>query len=153
MTEFETDQLSALITRKLTCLTRLHELGCQQLDMANSGTMTQLLDLLAVKQRVLLELQRIERDLDPFRSQDPESRRWRSQADRTRCAEELRRCEKLLSEIVKQEKQSEAALVRRREETAVKLHSAHEAGAARGAYHAATRPANSPTRLDLTSEH
>ncbi len=137
MTELETDQLAGLITRKLTCLRRLCELGCQQMEMVHAGSMTQLLDLLAVKQRFLLELQRIERDLDPFRSQDPETRRWRSQADRARCAEELAECETLLAKIVEQEKTSEAALVKRREETAVKLHAAHDAR---------------PGQLDLTSE-
>ena len=38
--------------------------------------MTQLLDLLAAKQQMLNDLQRIERGLDPFRSQDPDLRQW-----------------------------------------------------------------------------
>ena len=40
-------------------------------------------------------LQTIERELDPFRNQAPELRRWRTPVERARCAELLDRCEAL----------------------------------------------------------
>ena len=43
--------------------------------------MTDLLKLLAAKQTVLDQLQQVERQLDPFRDEDPEARVWRSPAD------------------------------------------------------------------------
>ncbi len=110
--------------------------------------MTELLDVLSAKQQMIVELQRIERGLDPFRTQDPEQRSWRSPDERTRCAEQLNRCEALLAEIVRQEKHSERDLIRRRDEAAARLEGVHAASQARGAY-LARQPAASG--LDLTS--
>ncbi len=143
-----TDLLGDLIRRKHNCLLHLRDLGARQLGLVRQGSMDELLDVLAAKQQLLVELQRIERGLDPFRGQDPEARAWRSPDDRQRCAEELARCDALLAEIMAQEKQSEQELIRRRDEAARRLQGAHTAAQARQAY-AAGPPA--PAGLDLTS--
>ena len=80
-----------------------------------------MLDVLAAKQRVLNDLQRVERALDPFRDQDPESRVWRNAEARADCARLLDECERLLQETVEQERQSEAALTVRRDEAACQV--------------------------------
>lgn len=150
MTGFETDLLSGLIHQKHDCLTQLRDMGRKQLELVREGSMTDLLDLLSAKQRVLLEIQRIERQLDPFRNQDPDQRPWRNADARQRCAQELAQCELLFGEIVVQEKQSEQALIRRRDETAAQLQGVHLASQARGAY---TTTAHEGCRhLDLTSD-
>jgi hypothetical protein len=96
-------------------------------------------------------LQRIERTLDPFRGQDPEARRWQSPQHRGACAEQVQQCEALLAEIISQENCSERALVRRRDEVALRLQGAHLAGQARGAYTA--EPPHGVGQLDLLSEN
>ena len=150
MATLETDSLTDLIGSKHACLVQLRELGRRQLDLLERGDMTALLDLLAAKQRSIMKLQQIETALSPFRNQDPQRRRWRSPEDRSRCAEQLQQCEALLGEIVGQEKQSEGALVRRRDEVASRLQGTHLAGQARGAY---TRQTNSGvSRLDLLTD-
>ena len=146
----ETDKLTELIRRKRELLTNLRDMGRRQMELVCDGAMTQLLDVLSAKQRVLNELQRVEKGLDPFRGQDPENRRWRSAEARLECSRLLDECELLLRETVEQERQSEAAMTVRRDEAAVKLQGAHVAGLARGAYSAPN--ANTISQLDLSSE-
>ncbi len=148
--QHDTDLLAQLIAQKRQCLGRLQEMGGRQLDLVRAGELASLLDLLAVKQGMLAELQRIERGLDRFRGEDPDSRQWRSPDLRRRCADLLAECEALLGEIVKGEKESESLLTLRRDEAAQRLHGMHCAREARGAYHAASEPHG--CQLDLRSE-
>ena len=76
MAATETDLLAELIERKLECLVKLQEMGKRQYDFAKADRITELLDVLAAKQRLLIQLQRIEQGLAPFRDQDPNQRRW-----------------------------------------------------------------------------
>jgi hypothetical protein len=146
----DTRILAELIRAKRACLLKVRDLGRRQGEIIGDGNVTGLLDLLAAKQPLLAKLQQIEGALDPYRSDDPEQRRWSTPGDRQRCAADLEACETLLAEIVSQEKTAEAALVKRRDETALRLDGAHLAGLARGAYSQRWSPA--ATQLDLTSD-
>jgi hypothetical protein len=130
----QTDILKDLLRIKRECLLQLRDAGQKQLELIDGGDMASLMDLLSAKQRPLAALQRIERALDPFRNQDPRLREWRTDADRMQCSEQIKECETLLGEIIRQEKICEAALIRRRDEAAVQLRGAHLAGYARQAY-------------------
>jgi hypothetical protein len=145
----ETDVLAGLIARKHKCLVQLRDLAGPQRGFIDGGQMTSLLDLLAIKQRILGDLQHIEHDLEAFRGQDPEARRWRTPDDRRRCAAQLGECQRILAEIIEQEKQSEHVLVQRRDEVAVQLQGAHLAGRARSAY--VQLPSMPMSQIDLTS--
>jgi hypothetical protein len=146
----ETDNLAELIHRRHVCLGQLRDLGRRQLELIAAGELGHLLTLLAGKQRLLATLQATERELDPFRQQDPAVRRWRSLADREICARLAADCESLLAEIVAQERQSELEMSRRRDQTVACLEHVQSAGAARGAYAAQTSVLR--THLDLSSE-
>jgi len=150
MSEFETDTLLQLVGEKRDCLLSINAMGIKQAELIEQENMTALLDLLAAKQRLLLQLQRIEKGLDPFRSQDPETRQWRSPEHRQSCADKLAECEALLTEIIGREKGSEDELVRRRDSAAVRLQGAHAAGVARGAYSNLEKNRNS--QLDISSD-
>lgn len=150
MTVLETDLLADLIRQKLDCLMRLRDVGKKQLELVGAGRITELLDVLSAKQHVLMDLKRIEAELDPFRGEDPDRRQWRSPEQRQRSAEELRTCETLLGEIVTREKEGEQELIRRRDEAAAQLRGAHLASEARGAYLEQARPG--PFQIDLSSE-
>jgi len=128
MTLSDTQVLAELIRAKRACLAALRDLGRKQLELIGAGNMTGLLDLLAAKQPAVGRLQQIEQALEPFRGQDPESRRWPSPEDRRLAAGEAAECESLLAEILSQEKCAEAELLRRRDETALRL---DEAGGTR----------------------
>ncbi len=149
-TALETDLLAQLIGRKRDYLVQLRDLGPRQLALVREENMTALLSVLSVKQRLLWELQKLERQLDPFRGQDPDARRWPTPEARQQTARQLAECEALLAEIVQQDKQSEEELIRRRQRTAIQLRSVHAAHRARGAYLAPGRDAVG--RLDLSSE-
>ena len=132
--EHDTDLLAALVAAKLKILELLAQLAHKQLALADRGESTDLLKLLAAKQTVLAQLQHVERRLDPFRSQDPEARVWRSPADRQRCQERANRCDELLAETMRVEKQGEAAMIRRRDQAASVLAGAAAAADAQAAY-------------------
>ncbi len=150
MPALETDILYDLICSKRTCLEQLREMGRRQLELIESDRMTALLDLLAQKQQTLAEIQQIERALDPFRSQSPELRRWRSEEARRRCADALQACETLLAEIIERERAGEQTLAHRRDRAAQQLQGMHRAGQARASY---TSPnAGAVSQLDLCSD-
>ena len=150
MPTFDTDTLAELIRSKRECLVRIRDLGRRQVELIEAVDMTGLLDLLAVKQRSLMKLQQIEKALDPFRDQDPDSRRWRTPELRHRCSRQLQECETLLSEIVGREKTAEETLSLRRDQAAQRLQGAHLAGQARQAY--VPEVPSQLNQLDLLSE-
>jgi hypothetical protein len=149
-TALETSLLAELIRRKRDCLVELRDLGPRQLALVREVNMTTLLDVLSVKQRLLGELQKLERQLDPFRGQDPDARRWPTPEARQQTARRLAECEALLTQIVRQDEQSEEELIRRRRQTAIQLQGVHAAQRARGAYLAPG--CDAAGRLDLSSE-
>ncbi len=146
----DTDRLADLIDKKHDILVQLRELSRCQATTIAAGDMNHLLGVLASKQQLLNELQATERELDPFRTQDPDGRNWRSAEDRNRCRQTAQRCESLLSEIMLVEKQCEADLTVRRDQTAARLDGAHHATQARHAY--ATGPARRGAQLDVSSQ-
>lgn len=145
-----TTLLIDLIGRKHDCLASLRDLGVRQRELIDAGDMTQLLGVLAEKQRTINQLQTLEQELNPFRHDDPERRVWSSEAERVRCASLADRSARLLAEILDGEKRSEDVLRRRRDDTAEQLAAAHMSSNARGAYAESHRYPTSS--LDLSSE-
>ena len=142
-----TTLLTERIEQKLALLLQLRDLGLRQAALIESGDMTQLLKLLAAKQRLLAALQSVERELDRFRGDDPEARVWASPEHRRRCAETAAACEDLLRTIVEQERLSESQMRDRRERAAAQLQGAHYASEVHHAYLAETH--NASSHLDL----
>ena len=133
-TTLATDELEQLIATKRKVLELLFNLVERQLGIVERGNLAELLKILSAKQTVLAQLHQIERKLDPFRMEDPESRQWRSSADRARCRDEARHCDALLQECMQMEKRSEAAMVHRRDAAAAQLQTVHAAADASSAY-------------------
>jgi hypothetical protein len=138
-----TERLAALVAAKLKILELLVGLARRQLALADGGELSDLVKLLAAKETVLSQLQALERQLDPFRQQDPESRRWLTPADRTRCQANAHRCDELLTEALRLEKQGEAVMLRRRDAAAAVLQSVSVAVDVQSAY-AAPLPSSIP---------
>lgn len=142
--------LADLVGRKFNCLAQLFALGRQQTELIGAGDMSQLLNVLAAKQRLLADLQQLERRLDPFRGQSADQRQWPGEAQRQQCADQIARSEQLFRAILAQEQQAEDALRERRDQTAERLHTAHSATQARSAYSSNFLP--SCGQLDLSTE-
>ncbi len=150
MTLLATDNLTTLVRQKLDCLRQLWQLSGQQNELVDIGELNQLMKVLAAKQRLLNNLQTIEKNLDPFRDDDPEQRTWRTPDDRKQCAAMIDECEQLLGQVVQHEHQCEGLLRHRRDEAARRLQGAHVASQARDAY--AQQPSSATGNLDLSSE-
>jgi hypothetical protein len=146
----DASQLASAIARKAELLTLLRKLGEAQLALVNAGDMPRLMQVLASKESLLAHLQLVERQLDPFRDQDPECRIWPSTEARRACQDDANRCAALLAQIVSLEKESEAEMMRRREATAAQLQATFGSREAQGAYFSAqAAPVSS---LDLSME-
>src|SRR2546430_13269884 len=91
-----TERLAALITSKQQVLEILVQLSRQQLALIGAGDMTTLLKLLGGKQTVMNHLQIIERELAPFRDEDPDQRVWNSPEHRVACQARAEHCNTLL---------------------------------------------------------
>jgi hypothetical protein len=146
---WETDLLAELADRRHGLLEQLRALGRRQLELIEQGDMTQLIQVLSVKHHLLAEVQQVEKRLDPFRTQDPKARNWRSAQVRERCAERFVESDELVREILEHEKLGELRLRQYRDEAAARLQMAHAAGHARTAYADAIVHAG---RLDLSTE-
>jgi hypothetical protein len=134
MTDLPTDILARLVRARYSCLVQLRDLGRRQMELIDRGDVAGLLDVLSAKQKPLNDIQRIEKALDPYRTQDAQQRQWRSADDRAACARLVQQCETLLTEIVAQEKRCEEIMVQRRDATAARLQQLHSASRAQGAY-------------------
>jgi hypothetical protein len=130
----DTQQLAELLDAKHGCLLELRDLGRAQSQWIAGGDVAHLLRTLAEKQQLIERLTRIERLLDPFRDQDPQSRVWRSADERGRCAKLIETSQALLDEILQQEKRNEAELQLKRDEVAARLQNLNVTRNARHAY-------------------
>jgi flagellar biosynthesis/type III secretory pathway chaperone len=143
MNPLDTKQLTDLVAKRLKCASRLRDLAMRQQKLIGDGELGGLLSLLSDKQKLFDALRQVDRQLDPYRAQDPEARHWRCAEDRQVCARAVQCCDQLLSEIRHLEQQCEHMLIQRRDELADTLQGAHVATAARGAYAAhGSFPAN-----------
>lgn len=145
-----TELLARLVARKHEVLTHLRTLALRQRELVGEDDWAQLTKVLSTKQRLLDLLGQVERELEPFRAQTPEDRVWASAADRDACRRAADECATLLAEVMQLERESERAMIRRRDEAARQLAGLHSAGAARNAYVAEDQPAS--IGLDLISE-
>lgn len=145
----DTDRLAACITHKLRLLERLVELSGQQERSIADDDVDALLGLLVAKQRLVDGLQQVERALDPYREQTPESRVWRSTAERDKCRAASARCDALLRELLAAEQRAGDTLSHQRDRMENRLQGYESAAKAQSAYmQSAPKPA---PRLDLSS--
>jgi flagellar biosynthesis/type III secretory pathway chaperone len=133
-TTTDTSRLAALVSAKLQVLEILTRLSRRQLELIAGGQTPALLKLLTAKETVLAQLQALERQLDPFRAEDPEARRWNSPAARSACQREADRANALLTEAMALERQAEAAMLDRRDAAADAVSAVQVAADARTAY-------------------
>jgi hypothetical protein len=131
-----TEQLAELIERKHQILVQLRDVGKRQMEFVLSRDTASLIKLLAAKQSLISALQEIERDLSPFSSEQPERRVWKTEAARTRCAEQATESSAMLREIVELERQGVDQMTIHRNQIADQLHQFHAAVDVRNAYQA-----------------
>jgi len=166
VSQLTTDKLADLISKRHRCLLQLRDLGHKQAELIALGDMAPLLRLLGTKNQLLVAVQAIEQELNPFHKQNPDDRSWPTEAARSKCAEQAAQCRQLLDEVMQLEQQNEKKMTLRRDQVASQLQAAQAASTARGAYqvqqkmtirgpHSKTtnyQAAEGQPRLDLHSE-
>jgi hypothetical protein len=130
----ETQRLAQLIDARHGLLVELRQLAERQADLIREGDMGRLFSLLAVKQGRLNELVRVDRQLDPFRAENPDDRCWHAPGARESCRELVARSAALLEEITRIERTCESDLIQRRDATAAVLQGMHQGSQATQAY-------------------
>ncbi len=148
----ETDQLVQLIDQKHEVLTQLLTLSQYQLRLAgHDDHINDLMRVLSAKQTLIDRLTRIDRTIDPFRQQDPESRVWRSSSERTQCSQTAQQCEVILDELKAIEQRSTEVVTSHRDEIAALLRQAHTSSDSVTAYNNLDTH-NTSCGFDLTAE-
>ena len=143
--------LSELVDQRWSLLKGLLELGDRQAEAVRHSRMSSLLEILNLKQPSLEALQQVSQRLHEAVGDDAEDREWNSQDLRVECRERHRECERMLETLLRQETESEAALVEAR--GALELRLAHSEGAQRAVrgYAASDRTATAGSRIDISS--
>lgn len=152
-----TDRLVELIDQKHRLLTQMLAVGRRQSELIDAGDVSSLLRLLAAKQQLIAALRVVERELDPFRGDDPDRRTWASPEARLRCAEGAEACRRMLDEVLAMERDQEQRMSERRDGLTDRLRRTQHAHNAALAYrpHAGPPPTASTDQttdsLDLTA--
>ncbi len=136
----DTNLLSRLITAKHSVIVELQAIVHQQVAAGNDPSMAHLNAAMHRKDALVDELLSLESQLDAFRTQDPEARVWESPEARQQCRQTEAECRRMLDEILAHERQAEATLIQRRNDTSHQLQQSSAARQARNAYRNAEQP-------------
>lgn len=160
-----TDTLAKLVRQKRTVLEQLSAVAQRQAALIEANEMAQLIRLLSAKQQLVTALHEVEKQLAPFRNDDPDRRVWASTDARAACAADSQECTKLLEKVLQMEREQENQMVGRRDTIAAQLQkaqSAHQVASAYQPYQGNARQgasdtpaplgaATAPGALDLTT--
>ncbi|MCL2348896.1 MAG: hypothetical protein FWC50_11635 [Planctomycetaceae bacterium] len=100
-----------LIQKKQERLQQLHDCSRNQLQYVDDGNTDALFELLGVKQKLLLDLEEIDRQMEVYRLDDPEKRLWPSPEMRQRCREAVETCRRLVCETLENDQAAEKELI------------------------------------------
>ena len=87
------ESLFQLVRQKLGYLEKLYDCSGSQLQYVEQENMEALLELLAHKQRLLIEIEGIDRQIKTYHVDDPEQRVWPSPQMREACREAIASCD------------------------------------------------------------
>lgn len=117
MTNQELHALLEYFGQEQACYTSLLDLSRKQEQYIENKEIDELLSVLSEKQKILLKLEKIERDLLPYKQEWQTVREGLDENDRQVLDIALSTVEELLSELIDLEKKSEKLLAECREET------------------------------------
>lgn len=146
----ETCRLAVLVKRKRALLEQLQQLCHRQAETIDRADAERLLRILTAKHKLLSGLEHVERELDPYRQQDPQSRQWASEAERESCRSDARACESLWNEIIDLEERCGGELTRQRAAVAEQLAQVRGQSQAQSAY--LNTPVPSACQFDCRAE-
>jgi len=94
-----TKKLQELGDLKLHLLRAARELSIQQVEVMQSDDVATLLTVLSRKSEILDTLKTLQKELDPYRNQEPEDRIWDSPDEQASCRKTFEQIDRLLEEL------------------------------------------------------
>ncbi|MCL2118401.1 MAG: hypothetical protein FWH27_08255 [Planctomycetaceae bacterium] len=150
----DSEHLFQLVGQKLERLEQLHTCSGNQMQYVIADEMGAILEILAAKQRLLLEIEGIDRQIAQYHVDDPEDRVWPSREMREQCRERISRCDLLVRETLEFDRLVEQCLTEKKDAAKQQLQHFTDTAHVQGAYRRhKTRPSTSGSmRLDLGAE-
>jgi len=96
----DSEHLFQLVGQKLERLEQLYAWSGNQMAYVETENMGAILEILASKQRLLFEIEGIDRQIVGYHVDDPEERVWPTQEMRAQCRERISQCDRLVREIL-----------------------------------------------------
>ena len=107
----DSEHLYQLIEQKLKLLEQLAACSGNQMQYVDAENLEALLEILAAKQRMLLEIEGIDRQITGYHVDNPDDRVWPSQEMRSRCREMVSQCDQLVREALANDQLAEQQLM------------------------------------------
>lgn len=111
-----------LIYREEELLKRLLFVSQRQLELANDGNVTLLIQHLGNRQKLWNEFEILEEQLAPYRGIPAEKRAWKSAEERLMTESALERCKKIMEEILVNDEMCLTTTAAKKEEVETQLH-------------------------------
>ena len=150
----DSEHLFQLVGQKLERLEQLHACSGNQMQYINADDMGAILEILAVKQRLLIEIEGIDQQIVQYHVDDPEERAWPTQEMREQCREWISHCDCLVRETLEYDQLAEQRLTEKRNAAKQQLLRFTDTAHVQGAYrqHKSRSATPDSARLDLDSE-
>ena len=149
----DSEHLFLLVGQKLERLEQLHDCSGNQMRYVDADNMGAILEILAAKQRLLIEVEGIDQQIAQYHVDDPEDRVWPSQEMREQCRERISRCDLLVRETLEFDRFAEQRLSEKRDTAKQQLQQFTDSAHVQGAYrqHKSHTATPGSTRIDLGS--
>ncbi len=130
----DSEHLYQLVQQKLERLEQLHSCSGNQMRYVETDNMGAVLEILAAKQRLLIEIEGFDRQIAGYHVDDPEERVWPTPDMRERCREMIARCDRLVRETLEFDRAAEQSLIVKKEEARKQLRQFTGTTQVQGAY-------------------
>ncbi|MDR1385157.1 MAG: hypothetical protein LBJ67_15105 [Planctomycetaceae bacterium] len=152
----DTKRFFQLVRKKHEWLIRIRECSRRQLQYVGEENLGALLELLAAKQKLLLEIEGVDKELAIYRVDDPEERVWSSPEIRRQCRETVTQCDTLIREILDTDGLAEQQLTEKKEAAGRQLKQLDNSARVQKAYRQQKKSVNFSNtkalyRIDLNS--
>ena len=151
----DSEHLFHLVGQKLQLLEQLHACSGNQMQYIETDRMEAILEILAVRQRLLIEIEGIDRQIANYHVDDPEERVWPTPEMREQCREKISHCDRLVRETLEYDRIATERLTEKQSAAKQQLQQFTDTAHAQGAYRQhksrSATTGTGPHRVDLGS--
>ncbi len=129
-----TDRLLTLMTVKLELVESLYALSASQNALLPGEDVSSLLGVIARRETLIDQLSHVQQELEPYQTDDPDQRIWRTSDRRDTCRQVVGKIEKLLKEVLRLDGQTLDTMCQRRDIIAAELRYGQDSNLTERAY-------------------